>query len=341
MMNYFKKNINSVKILLPLLLLVLIVSLSIFFNLKSNYETLKPDEIVFIDNVAFKKFTSEPYTGFISGTEEGKYIDGRKHGRWITYHENGVIGLDINYKEGKYFGPWKAYRINGNLWAEGNFNSKNIGTMKEYNYDGRLKGFGPIIDPLIKNGIWEDYIYEFEGNLNMAWNYNESKYMNIDKSIGAYLDNCRVNEWNFYSKSKLKQTIIYLPSCKKHNFDYDYIGDTKYKEYYQNNFNRYNKIQYFDNGNKSYEDYNIPDGDWTGSKYYYKNGNNKHFIAASDISKTNPAKHTKWYENGELKSRGGFYSGKQGKWEYYNKDGTLESEVIYEDGKIIDTSVNE
>ena len=341
-MNYFKKNISSIKVLLPLLLLVLILSFSIFFNLKSNYETLKPDEIVLIDKVAFKKFTSEPYTGFISGTEEGKYIDGRKHGRWITYHENGVIGLDINYKKGKYFGPWIAYRINGNLWAEGNFNSKNIGTMKEYD-DGKLIGFGLINDPLIKNGIWEYYIYEFESYFNMFWNYDESRYINIDKSIGTYLDNCRVNEWNFYSKSKLKQTLIYLPSCKKHNFDYDYIGDNKYRKYYQNNHNRYNKIQYFDNGNKSYEDFNILDGGWTGVQFYYKNGNNKSFISTNEetISKTNPARHKNWYENGKLKSRGNFYSGKQGKWQYYNKDGTLDSEVIYEDGKIIDTSVSE
>ena len=73
-----------------------------------------------------------------------------------------------------------------------------------------------------------------------------------------------------------------------------------------------------------------------------KNGNNKSFKYSNEtISKTNPARHRNWYENGKLKSRGDFYWGKQGKWQYYNKDRTLESEVVYEDGKIIDTSVSE
>ena len=53
------------------------------------------------DNLFYKKFTNIPFSGEISGKENGKFKNGRRYGEWISYHENGQLKSEGNYKDGE------------------------------------------------------------------------------------------------------------------------------------------------------------------------------------------------------------------------------------------------
>ena len=54
-------------------------------------DTLTIDELVIRKEIFYKKFTNTPFSGEISGIENGKFIQGIKDGPWTTYYKNGQL----------------------------------------------------------------------------------------------------------------------------------------------------------------------------------------------------------------------------------------------------------
>jgi hypothetical protein len=54
-------------------------------------ETTDTNTLVIIDGIHFKKFTDVPFTGQVTGKNQGLLKEGKKQGSWVGYHENGYL----------------------------------------------------------------------------------------------------------------------------------------------------------------------------------------------------------------------------------------------------------
>ena len=119
---------------------------------------------------------------------ECSFEDGKKDGCFITYYENTQIRYKCFYKKGNLDGPYKSFHINGKLFEEGNYkNNKKIGSwvtnfndgedeLRSYQKDGLfaiqdiLDGYGQIIygDGEEYNGEFKDKKFCGKGTYNFA-----------------------------------------------------------------------------------------------------------------------------------------------------------------------------
>ena len=79
--------------IIPLVLMSLV-------SFPSWSETLTKDDLVKRNDLYYKKFTNVPFTGKISGGQNGNY----KNGEWLHYWSNGQLMSKINYKDGEIDG---------------------------------------------------------------------------------------------------------------------------------------------------------------------------------------------------------------------------------------------
>ena len=99
-------------VLIALTFSVMFSSTSIAFG-----ETM--DELVKRDGIYYKKFTDVPFTGKITGQEQGSLKDGKKHGPWMRYHDNGKWSDKGTFKDDKMDGLWVGSYKNGQLRYRG------------------------------------------------------------------------------------------------------------------------------------------------------------------------------------------------------------------------------
>ena len=93
--------------LLPVLLLCLPVLVSA--------ETADSTDLVKREGLHYKKFTDVPFTGKTSGRTQTTYKDGKEHGPYAWYLENGQLWRKGTYKNGNRDGLWFTYHENGQL----------------------------------------------------------------------------------------------------------------------------------------------------------------------------------------------------------------------------------
>jgi hypothetical protein len=82
------------------------------------------DDLVYRDGIVYKKFSDVPFTGKITGKITGTFKNGKKHGPWVSYYDNGQLMGKGNYKNGKTDGPWVSFNIDGTVYE------KYTGTVK-------------------------------------------------------------------------------------------------------------------------------------------------------------------------------------------------------------------
>ena len=98
-------------LLLPILLLSLI-------STPCLSETM--GDLVKRDGIYYKKFTETPFTGKVTGKEQGRIKDGKKEGEWVKYHDKKLWSKG-SYKNGKREGDWVGYHDNGNVSYRGSY----------------------------------------------------------------------------------------------------------------------------------------------------------------------------------------------------------------------------
>ena len=96
------------RILAPILLLTLL------FPSLAYGETM--DDLVRRDGIYYKKFSDIPFTGKVTGKSQGSLRNGKEHGPWVTYWDNGQLRSKGNYKNGEKDGSWVGYQDNGTVW---------------------------------------------------------------------------------------------------------------------------------------------------------------------------------------------------------------------------------
>ena len=101
------------RILAPILLLTLLFP-AIAFG-----ETM--DDLVVREGIHYKKFSDVRFTGKVTGKSQGTLKNGKWHGPFKSYWDNGQLKAKGNYKGDKEHGPWAHYDDNGQLLDEGTY----------------------------------------------------------------------------------------------------------------------------------------------------------------------------------------------------------------------------
>ncbi|HZO91781.1 MAG TPA: hypothetical protein VFB38_25920 [Chthonomonadaceae bacterium] len=100
---------------------------------------------------------------------DGEYVDGKKHGLWVSYFANGNKMSEGTYRKGKKEGRWVQYWPNGNKKSEATF------------VDGKYTGYYVCY---YENGNkqWEGYYNPIRGN--SADGTKEGAWLTYDKETG-------------------------------------------------------------------------------------------------------------------------------------------------------------
>ena len=97
------------------------------------------DDLVKRGGLYYKQFTDVPFSGKVTGKNQGSFKNGERDGAWISYRKNGQLLSEGNYKNGQQEGSWVIYHENGQLLYKGNFkNGKKEGAWVRNHSDGTL-----------------------------------------------------------------------------------------------------------------------------------------------------------------------------------------------------------
>lgn len=138
-------------------------------NSQKEAKEVKLHELEDRSGVAYLLNTDKPFTGTayayysdgISLYQKSDFVDGKQHGEFIEYFQNGQISYKIfykegiedgewvwytdggtlikrvNYNEGKLHGEWISYYDNGQVWLKGQYeNGEEVGEWFAYDEEG-------------------------------------------------------------------------------------------------------------------------------------------------------------------------------------------------------------
>ena len=103
--------------------LILIMSLVFTVTLSPNVvlgETVKVEDLVMRKDLYYQKSSDVPFTGNVTGREQGEIKKGKREGLWVRFYKNGQSSTKHTYKNGNKEGPWVTYHKNGQLQEKGN-----------------------------------------------------------------------------------------------------------------------------------------------------------------------------------------------------------------------------
>ena len=102
-------------------------------------ETCDCDDLVQRNGLYYRKSSDFPFTGKVTGKQQGKFKYGKHHGPWTYYWGNGQLLSNGTYKNGKEDGPWVMYHYNGELTSKGTYkDGKKTGSWVGYNKEGTV-----------------------------------------------------------------------------------------------------------------------------------------------------------------------------------------------------------
>jgi uncharacterized protein len=159
------------------------------------HKLLNSKDLVYKGGLGYRKSTNTPFTGKITGREEGYLNEGRWNGPYTSYYNTGQLEQKGSYHNAKKEGPWKFFRTDGNVISEGYYkNGQKEGTWKYYH----LFGTNLQMVKSFKNGKKDGIFKSFYGNGNLM-------------QKGSYKNGIPNGLWIFYEKNgrKVKNRKIY------------------------------------------------------------------------------------------------------------------------------------
>ena len=92
------------------LLIILFNIFSISYSSKSVYET----QLIEKRGIVYYKNETTPFTGrVIFKKDRSYYLNGKPHGKWLIFYNNGNLKSIENWKNGKLYGKYILYQDNG------------------------------------------------------------------------------------------------------------------------------------------------------------------------------------------------------------------------------------
>ena len=133
-----------------LLLLALVVVSTPSFS-----ETM--ENLVLRDGLYYHPSGRQPFSGEITGKNQGSFIGGLRHGVWVHFHDNGEVKSQGGFKSGLKHGSWIGFYENGQLFYKGHYvEGKKDGLWVSYYDDATLFYQGNFEDGR-ENGLWKGF----------------------------------------------------------------------------------------------------------------------------------------------------------------------------------------
>ena len=63
-------------------------------------EEVTLDDLIQRDGIFYEKFSNVPFTGKVTGLQQGRFKNGFMEGPWVSCHENGQLNKKGNSKNG-------------------------------------------------------------------------------------------------------------------------------------------------------------------------------------------------------------------------------------------------
>ena len=119
---------------------------------------------------------------------------GKKWGNWQFYSRNGVLILEISYKDNKRNGEFVRYNgITGRMLEKGAYvNDLKNGSFTKW-YSNGAKRVEGVYRKGLKNGIWSYYFKNSPGIIRLNGNFKDGK---------------KHGKWVFYDKNGTIRSII-------------------------------------------------------------------------------------------------------------------------------------
>ena len=112
------------------------------------------DELVSREGLVYQKFSDIPFSGAVTGKENGPFLEGKCHGKWLIYYDSGQLRYEINYGCGIRNGQYRQFTFNGILEINGNYKNGEYSGQWTYYLDGSIEKQGKYKDSL-QTGIWK------------------------------------------------------------------------------------------------------------------------------------------------------------------------------------------
>ena len=137
--------------------------------------------------------------------EEGQFKEGKKHGLSKSYWENGRFETEVHWVDGKSHGPWKYHEKDGHLKITGFFKEgKRNGPERWYFKSGQISWEGHYKNDKLhgptkgyfENGKLEAEYHHIDGKI-----HGELKFYNKDSTLN------RVEEWENGTRIKIKWEV--------------------------------------------------------------------------------------------------------------------------------------
>tara|TARA_R110002096_G_scaffold126532_3_gene273703 strand:- start:137716 stop:141018 length:3303 start_codon:yes stop_codon:yes gene_type:complete len=298
-------------------------------------------------------------------------FNGKAYGTWKWYNERGEIDREYELKNGLLEGVYKVYYSNGELSEKINFKKdERDGIYESYFVNGGISSRQEY-----KNGIRDGKMLFFFKNGNIEYKFNRveneiegtlkrfypdgqlrfiQSYTKSEKdSIGteyywngnlrsrmAYKENELDGPYEeYFISGKLERKGTYVEGSQSgENLDYWFNGNLYQKNIYDQDGKKNGLSQEFARDGSKYLEFDFKKGNIIAYRIFDKSGK----IVKTAKKKGGDFLYEGLYPDG-TKSTLGLYDskgGKEGLWEFYDKNGKLETASNYEKGVLEGKSVS-
>ena len=118
---------------------LIIIFFFITFSIIGICEKVKMNDLTERDGLYFKKSSEIPFTGELEGRYQGKMVNGKREGLWLTYSPEGNLWFKKTYVNGIIDGISFMYHMNGQLRSKSLYDMGIELSTEEYDKKGKLK----------------------------------------------------------------------------------------------------------------------------------------------------------------------------------------------------------
>lgn len=197
--NYFRTNITKMKLFGIILSFLFLSNFAFSVGLDQdgpiNQKDAKGKQGKWIYFGKDRPELGIPATGKV---EEGKFVDDRKEGVWIKYHNDGVTPkLKGNFENGRPKGPYTKYHQNGKIKEIGTFErNTQLDSLVRYHDNGKVE-YEAVYNSTGKEQGKVKYYYS---NGQVEYEYTANNGNPTGKAI-RYYENGDIKEITYYDES--------------------------------------------------------------------------------------------------------------------------------------------
>tara|TARA_B100000963_G_scaffold320406_1_gene302937 strand:+ start:183 stop:746 length:564 start_codon:yes stop_codon:yes gene_type:complete len=177
--------------------------LLIFFSIPCSILGETMSDLIWNNGLYYKKDSKIPFDGIITGEINGSFSNGKKHGKWTRFYNNGGLFSISNYNLGLKNGDWITFSKNGQYIEKGRYkNNLEDGTWLRFFENGTINYIGNFMNGK-KTGFWQGYYYngqlEYKGSFKNGkkdgfWVYYSSNGTKSDEFSGIYEDGNKISK---------------------------------------------------------------------------------------------------------------------------------------------------